>query len=95
MKVILGEMYIDYESALEMSGLDTLSSRRKRRCLDFALKCIKHPRNSKLFPINTKMHGQVQKSKEIVEVNWARTEAYRMSTIPYCQRLLNEHFSRK
>ena len=88
-------MYMDYESALEMSGLDTLSSRREKRCLDFALKCLKHPRNSRLFPFNTKTHGQAQKAKEVVEVNWARTEAYRTSAIPYCQRLLNEHFNGK
>ena len=88
-------MYIDYESALEMYELDTLSSRRKKICLDFSLKCLKHPINSRLFPLNTKTHGQNQKAKEVVEVNWARTDAYRMSTIPYCQRLLNEHFNSK
>ena len=84
-------MYMDYESALEMSGLDTLSSRREKRCLDFALKCLKHPRNSRLFPFNTKTHGQAQKAKEVVEVNWARTDSYRMSTIPYIQQMLNDH----
>ena len=42
LKVILGDMYIDYTSALEMCGLQTLSERRQARCLDLALKCIKH-----------------------------------------------------
>ena len=44
LKVILGDMYVDYESALEMSGLGSLYSRREDRCLKFALKCVKHKR---------------------------------------------------
>ena len=50
LKVILREMYVDYQSALEMTGLDTLKNRRLKRCLDFSLKSIKHPKNQKLFP---------------------------------------------
>ena len=52
LKVILGDMYIGYTAALEMCGLETLYARRQKRCLDFALKCIKHPRNKRLFPPN-------------------------------------------
>ena len=48
LKVILGDMYIDYSSSLEMTGLDTL---RDRRCLNFLLKSVKHPRNNRLFPL--------------------------------------------
>jgi hypothetical protein len=29
------------------------------------------------------------RSREPFEVNFGRTEAYRRSTIPYCQRMLN------
>ena len=54
LKVILGEMFISYESALEMCGLDTLIDRRRKRCLNFSLKCLKHPRNSRMFPSNAK-----------------------------------------
>ena len=91
LKIILGYMYIDYESALEMCGLSSLYDRRAARCLKFALKCLKHTRNQKIFPVNTKTHGQGLSSKEAFEVNWARTERYRKSAIPFCQRLLNEH----
>ena len=49
LKIILSEMYIDYQSALEMTGLSTLKSRRIRRCLDFSLKSINHPENQKMF----------------------------------------------
>ena len=46
LKVILGVMYIDYPSALEMTGLDTLAARREDRCLRFALKSVKHSKMS-------------------------------------------------
>jgi hypothetical protein len=77
LKVILSEMYVSYDSALEMCGLQTLFSRREKRCLDFSLKCIKHPRNKRLFPLNT-----ITTLKEKFHVNWASTETYKKSTIP-------------
>ena len=92
LKIILEEMYIDYDSSLEMCGLDTLQNRRTSRCLKFALKCTQHSRNQKMFPLNTRTHGQALSSKELFEVNWARTERYKKSAIPFCQRLLSEHF---
>ena len=92
LKIILGVMYIDYESALEMCGLEKLSTRRNTRCLKFSMKSLKHTRNQRLFPRNTRIHGQGLASKEMFEVNWARTESYRKSAIPFCQRLLSDHF---
>ena len=86
-------MYIDYTSALEMCGLQTLSERRQARCLDFALKCINHERNQRLFPLSEKSSKHYIRDKEIFHVNFARTEDYKKSTIPYCQRLLNNHFN--
>ena len=94
LRVILGEMYIDYKSALEMSGLQTLSARRQARCLDFAQKCLKHPRNSRLFPLNNLPNLEVRKMEKF-KVNFAKTSAYMKTTIPYCQRLLNLHYSTK
>ena len=92
LKIILGDMYLSYDSALEMSGLETLYSRRKKRCLDSALKSIEHPRNKNMFPLNNRTNGHTFSTKEKFIVNWARTRKYKDSTIPYCQRLLNEHF---
>ena len=93
LRVILNEMYIDYNSALEMCGLQTLSARREARCLDFALKCVKHDRNQRLFPVNVKSSKYYTRDKELFQVNFARTEDYKRSAIPYCQRLLNDHFN--
>ena len=93
LRVILGEMYVGYEAALEMCGLESLSTRREIRCLSFSQKCVRHPKNKRLFPLNTRTFGQAQNTKETFLVNWARTDAYRNSAIPYCQRLLNQHYS--
>ena len=64
-------MYINYSSALEMCGLETLYDRRQKRCLDFALKSVKHSRNSKMFPLTE--HGHEIREKETFKVNFART----------------------
>ena len=95
LRVILGEMYISYEAALEMSGLQTLKVRREIRCLKFSLKCIKQPKNQRIFPLNDRRFGQNLQSREAFEVNWARTQKYKQSAIPYCQRLLNDHFKNR
>ena len=95
LKVILGDMYIDYTAALEMCGLQTLFERRQSRCLDFARKCVKHPRNRRLFPLNQTSSSHPIRDKEVFHVNFARTEDYKKSAIPFCQRLLNDHYAVK
>ena len=92
LKVILGEDYLDYQTALEICSLETLETRRKNRCLDFSLKCLKHPRNRRLFPKNSNLSSHDLRVQEPFTVNFARTSSYKNSSIPYCQRLLNEHF---
>ena len=92
LKVILDVNYVDYDSALEMCGLESLFSRREKRCLDFALKCTKHPINKRLFPLNqNQAENNKVRSREKYDVTFARTGAYKNSAIPYCQRLLNKH----
>ena len=93
LKIILGPKYENYEHSLKISGLDKLSDRRESRCLKFGLKSLLHPLHSKMFPVNPhvlKGTSAVPK-KEHFRVNWARTDSYRMSTVPYIQRLLNDH----
>ena len=94
LKIILGDSYISYDSALEMVGLTTLSERRQKRCLDFALKSIKHQRNSRMFPSSTNSIHENRKHEPFI-VKFPKTEAYRKSAIPHCQRLLNAHFLSK
>ena len=77
LKVILGDMYVNYSSALEMCGLESLYDRRQKRCIDFALKSVKHSRNRKMFPLNQFEHRRNIREKEIFKVNFAITEKYR------------------
>ena len=93
LKVILDDMYVSYEAALEMTGLQTLSQRRLNRCLDFSQKCVKHPRNKRLFPINPSTSDHFIRRRETFQVNFGRTDDYKNSAIPFCQRLLNQHLN--
>ena len=97
LKVILGEMYVGYTAALEMCGLKPLSVRRTDRCLQFAKKCLKHPKTKRLFPLknNQEVPQYEIRNREEFEVNFAGTDTYRISAIPFCQRLLNEHYQSK
>ena len=91
LKIILGEEYIDYLSALNLCGLQTLSDRREKRCLDFGLRCLKHNKNKRIFPANPNYNDRTRESEPFL-VNFAKTESYRKSAVPYCQRMLNAHF---
>ena len=95
LRVILSDMYVDYQAALEMTGLESLSDRREQRALKFSMKAIKHERNRKLFPLNPTAGIFNTRYNERFYVNFASTSAYRNSAIPYCQRLLNEAFKNK
>ena len=97
LRIILGDMYIDYTIALEMCNLKPLFERREKKCLDFSLKCLKHSKNKRLFPLNPNLYqnNHEVRNRDLFQVNFARTDTYKKSSIPYCQRLLNDHFSAK
>ena len=48
LRINLGENYVSYAAALEMTGLKTLFQRREDRCLAFGLKATKHPLNCRM-----------------------------------------------
>ena len=73
LKVILSDSYISYNAALEMSGLETLKIRREKRCLDFSIKCVKHPENKRIFPLNENNSDKNVRSREKYKVNFAFT----------------------
>ena len=91
LKVILGSNYIDYQSAMNICGLETLHSRREHRCLQFGLKCLLHPIHATMFPVNPQKGNMTTRKKEHFIVNKARTSSYQYSTIPYIQRKLNTY----
>ena len=87
---ILGDNFIDYPAALEMTGLQELSLRRQNRCLAFAKTSLKYPVGQSLLSENID-HGQNIRTREKFVVNFSHTESYRRSAVPYCQRLLNDN----
>ena len=66
-----------------------LKIRREKLCLSFAKKCIKSQRHFALFPVEPVAHNHQLRNVELFTVNYARTERYRKSAIPYMQRKLN------
>ena len=88
LKVILADKYEDYTSALIVTGLDTLSERRKLLCKKFANNCVKSERMKHLFPRNSKVSNTRNPEKFYVQP--ATTTRLAHSAIPYMQRLLNE-----
>ena len=89
LRVILDDSYISYGAALEMCNLDTLFDRREARCLTFAKKCLKHPVHRRMFPLNSNNGDSKHRSRENYTVNFARTNTYQKSAVPYLQRMLN------
>ena len=97
LKVILGSDYKGYDDALNVCGLEKLAVRREARCLKFGLKSLLHPVHSSLFPVNPNVLTDYHNTpnREHFQVNWAKTESYRMSAVPYIQRLLNEYVKKQ
>ena len=93
MKIILGSSYNSYDDSLTRMGLERLSKRRETGCLKFGLKSLLHPVHSQLFPVNPTVlsHPYASSNREHFTVNRAKTESYRMSAVPYIQRMLNAH----
>ena len=95
-KVILGDRYTSYEDALEFCELESLTTRRGKRSLEFGLKSLLHPIHSKLFPVSPHiLTNPSSQSREHFQVNWARTESYRISAVPHIQRKLNEYVKKQ
>ena len=68
-----------------MSDLKPLYARREKKCLDFSLKCIKHPKNSRLFPLNPNLflENHDLRKRELFKVNFSMTDTYKKSAIPF------------
>ena len=88
LKIILGNNYSDYTTGLVISGLETLSARREARSLAFAKRCLLNEQTKHLFPLNPDDVNNIR-NPEKFSVNFAHTENYKNSAVPYCQRLLN------
>ena len=64
--------------------------KREAHCLSFAKKCLRNPLTEGMFPENPLNDYDIRQGEKY-KVNFARTESYKKSSVPYCQRLLNKH----
>ena len=88
LRIILREDYRTYMNALQVTQLPSLSERRDKLMLNFALKCVKNDKTSKMFPKNS---PRKTRSIEIYKIPHANTERLKKSAIPTMARLLNEN----
>ena len=87
LRIILKDQYSHYVNALELTGLETLSMRREKLCLNFAKKCAKNPSTKDMFPL--KQIKVNTRKPEKYQVPFGRTDRFKNSAIPYMSRLLN------
>ena len=90
LRIIMDEDYSDYHHACLTLNVQTLSTRRTKLCLSFALKCLKSENHRHLFKLNT--HANLR-NPEKFDVPYAHTTRYFNSPKLYLTRLLNNHFS--
>ena len=93
MRLIMGNRYQGYKEALKHMSLDSLKERREKMALRFIKKSLKQETFSKLFPLNNPNHLMRKRNPEKYAVNISKTERYRMSAVPYLQRLLNDDYA--
>ena len=89
LKIILKEKYQDYNHALRMTGLEKLTMRRQKLCLNFARKCTKNQLTMNMFPVRQRRVNT--RHPEKYQVPFARTDRFKNSAIPYMTRLLNSN----
>ena len=88
LRIILDEMYVCYEDALQLTGLKTLKERRSDLSLNFAKKCTRKEETMSMFPLRT--HIRETRNPQKYRVTPARTSRLVKSAIPYMQRQLNK-----
>ena len=88
-KLVLGEKYVNYESALIRLNLEDLASRRRNVMIKFAKTGIKNKKLHELFPLRKIAHKMKLRNPDIYHTTIARTERFYKSSIPYMQRQLN------
>ena len=89
LRIIFGDQYNGYSTALKISGLDTLETRRNNICLKFAIKAEKHSKHRNWFK-----QKQIVNTRQKVEKYFkpmARTERLKNSPICFLTSLLNKH----
>ena len=87
--IALGNLYSDYKSALDITGLETLETRRLKLCINFSKKASKHPKHSHWFaPTNSEIPN-TRRLKMKFKKPICRLKRFESSPIPYLTSLLN------
>ena len=87
---------MSYSAACKMASIKTLFVRRVDRCLDFSIKCSQEPYRSWFFPRNPNIDLRREAGNgELFNVNFSRILQYKNSAIPFCQRLLDDYYSKE
>ena len=94
LRIILGDKYISYTSALKSIKLETLFKRRQKLCKTFALKCYRSKKFRTWFKPNDRQTSTRQVDRLLLNVH-SRTRRYERSPISYITELLNRAKSSK
>ena len=90
-RIIIGHGYDSYTQILKLLKIETLFERREKLCLRFAIKSLKVDNFSDLLPKHEKFHKMCTRDQNKFELTQTYSKKYKMSTIPYLQRILNKH----
>ena len=100
--VIMGEEYKNYESAVRILGVDKLSDRRSKLCLNFAKKSEKHPKYKNWFDLADQIEPptvNTRSDKTTIQTKYkpvpCRTDRYHLSPLPFMTDLLNAYYDKK
>ena len=99
--VILGDSYESYNQSIDILGVEKLSDRRSKLCLNFAKRSEKHPKYSNWFhpaeetvPPTMSTRSDIPIATKYTPVPF-RTDRFNDSPIPFLTELLNKHYSEK
>ena len=96
----MGDAFTSYRDALETLESENLHERRIKLCEKFAIKCVKEPRYSHWFSLNTTPPPPSKTRLGVQEANkpqtkfntvTMRTDRYRDSPLPYLTDILNNN----
>ena len=82
---------LNYERLLEDGRVETLSSRREKDALQFALKNCNNPRFSRWFPVNNNARDARSSTRRFYLERQCRTDRTRNNPIQFMIRMLNRH----